>query len=236
MLLAGSTAADFIPNVHRGDLFVDTLRASLITGRLGATILDGLVGTVDIPKQTASSSAQWVAENAAVTATDATLTDINLSPLTVGALTSFSRRTLLSAVPSVEDSCAQRSRQRYRRSHRLPSDGRRRIEQHADRHHERGRGIDDIGNAVMGRGSRACRDDPSGQRRHWLARLGYESLCGQKIALDHQAQRLAGIGLHHARREQPRRLSGGRHVGIAGQSECFARRRWHCHIRRVDVS
>jgi len=101
-LLAGSTAADFIPNVHRADLFIDRLRASLITGRLGATILDNLVGTVDIPKQTGSSSAQWVAEDGSITETDATLTDVNLTPKTVGAMTSFSRRTLISAAPSVE--------------------------------------------------------------------------------------------------------------------------------------
>ncbi|HWA00388.1 MAG TPA: phage major capsid protein [Caulobacterales bacterium] len=101
-LLMGSSAADFVPNVHRADLFIDKLRASLITGRLGATVLDGLVGTVDIPKQTGSSSAQWVAEDGSLTETDATLTDVNLTPKTVGAMTSFSRRTLINAAPSIE--------------------------------------------------------------------------------------------------------------------------------------
>jgi HK97 family phage major capsid protein len=73
-----------------------------VTGRLGATILDGLVGTVDIPRQTGSSSAQWVAEDGSLTETDAAFDDVTLAPKTVGAMTSYSRRTLLSASPSIE--------------------------------------------------------------------------------------------------------------------------------------
>ncbi|MCH7838557.1 MAG: phage major capsid protein, partial [Chloroflexi bacterium] len=102
-LLAGSTAAELIPNVHRPDLFIDRLRSALITGRLGATVLDGLVGTVDIPKQTGSSTAQWVAEDGSLSETDPTFADVTLSPKTVGAVTSYSRRTLLSASPSIEN-------------------------------------------------------------------------------------------------------------------------------------
>ena len=101
-LLAGSSAADLIPNTHRADLFIDRLRSALITQRLGATVLDGLVGTVDIPRQTGSSSAQWVAEDGSLTETDATVDDVTLSPKTVGAMTSYSRRTLLNASPSIE--------------------------------------------------------------------------------------------------------------------------------------
>jgi HK97 family phage major capsid protein len=101
-LLAGSSAADLIPNIHRGDLFIDRLRSALVVGRLGATVLDNLVGTIDIPKQTGSSTAQWVAEDGSLTETDATFTDVNLTPKTVGCMTSYSRRTLISAVPSIE--------------------------------------------------------------------------------------------------------------------------------------
>lgn len=101
-LLAGSSAADLIPNVHRADLYIDRLRAALVTGRLGATILDGLVGTVDIPRGTGSSTAQWVGEDGSLTETDAAFDDVTLAPKTVGAMTSYSRRTLLSASPSIE--------------------------------------------------------------------------------------------------------------------------------------
>ncbi|WP_027142721.1 phage major capsid protein [Mesorhizobium sp. WSM3626] len=101
-LLAGSSAADLIPNVHRADLFIDRLRAKLVVGRLGATVLDGLVGNVDIPRQTGSSTGQWVAEDGSLTETDAAFDDVNLAPKTVGAMTSFSRRTLINAVPAIE--------------------------------------------------------------------------------------------------------------------------------------
>jgi len=101
-LLTSGDAADLVPNTHRPDLFIDRLRASLITGRLGATVLDNLVGTVDIPKQTGSSTAQWVDEDGTLTETDGAFGDVNLSPKTVGAMTSYSRRTLINAVPSIE--------------------------------------------------------------------------------------------------------------------------------------
>lgn len=102
-LTVGSAAADLVPNVHRADLFIDRLRNALVCARLGATYLDGLVGSpIDIPRQTGSSTAQWVAEDGSLTETDATFNDVNLTPKTVGAMTSYSRRTLLNASPAIE--------------------------------------------------------------------------------------------------------------------------------------
>lgn len=102
-LLVGSSAADLVPNTHRPELFIDRLRSALVTGRLGATVLDGLVGSpIDIPRQTGSSTAQWVAEDGSLTETDASFDDVNLSPKTVGAITSYSRRTLLNTSPAIE--------------------------------------------------------------------------------------------------------------------------------------
>lgn len=102
-LLVGSSATDLYPTQHRADLFIDLLRSALVTGRLGATILDNLVGDQDIPKQIGSSSAQWVGEDGEITATDASVNDVTLSPKTVGAITSYSRRTLINASPSIEN-------------------------------------------------------------------------------------------------------------------------------------
>jgi HK97 family phage major capsid protein len=102
-LLVGSSAADIVPPVHRDDLFINLLRVKLVVARLGGTFLDGLVGTpIDIPRQTGSSTAQWVAEDGSLTETDATFDDVTLQPKTVGAMTSYSRRTLLNASPSIE--------------------------------------------------------------------------------------------------------------------------------------
>lgn len=102
-LLVGSSAADLVPNVHRADLFIDRLRNALVIGRLGATVLDNLMGSpIDIPRQTGSSTAQWVAEDGSLTETDAAFDDVNLTPKTVGAMTSYSRRTLLNTSPAIE--------------------------------------------------------------------------------------------------------------------------------------
>lgn len=102
-LLTSGDAAPLYPTQHRADMFIDMLRSQLVTGRLGATILDGLVGDQDIPKQTASATAQWVAEDGAITESDADFDDVTMAPKTVGAITSYSRRTLINAVPSIEN-------------------------------------------------------------------------------------------------------------------------------------
>ncbi len=87
---------------HRPDLFIDVLRSQLVVGRLGATVLNDLVGDQEIPRQTASSDAQHVAEDSALSETDAEFDDVRLTPKTVGSVTSFSRRALINATPSVE--------------------------------------------------------------------------------------------------------------------------------------
>jgi HK97 family phage major capsid protein len=102
-LLVGSSALPLYPTQKRDDIFIDKLRASLIVGRLGATVLTDLVGTQDIPRQTGSSTAQWLAEDGALTETDAAFDDVMLTPKTVGAVTSYSRRTLINALPSIEE-------------------------------------------------------------------------------------------------------------------------------------
>lgn len=102
-LTVGGDAASLYPTTLHGDKFIDLLRSQLVVGQLGATVLDNLVGDADIPRQTGSSTAQWVAEDGEITATDADFDDVSLSPKTVGAITSYSRRTLINAVPSIEN-------------------------------------------------------------------------------------------------------------------------------------
>ena len=102
-LLVGSTAATLYPLEHRDDLFIDLLRARLIVGTLGATVLDNLIGDNEIPRQTGSSTAQWVAEDGSLSETDMTVDDITLQPKTVGCVTSYSRRTMINALPAIEN-------------------------------------------------------------------------------------------------------------------------------------
>jgi hypothetical protein len=65
-------------------MFIDRLRSALVSEKLGATVIPDLVGTIDIPRQTGSSTAQWVGEDGSLTETDATFDDVNLAPKTVG--------------------------------------------------------------------------------------------------------------------------------------------------------
>jgi HK97 family phage major capsid protein len=102
-LLVGSSAADLMPAGHRADLFIDQLKATLVTAALGATYIDGLVGSpIDIPRQTGSSTAQWVDEDGSLSETDPSFDDVTFTPKTVGAVTSMSRRTILNTSPSIE--------------------------------------------------------------------------------------------------------------------------------------
>lgn len=102
-MLTTGAAEPLYPTQHRADIYIDMLRDALVIGRLGATVLDNLVGDQDIPKQTGSAVAYWVAEDQPITESDLTFADVSLSPKTVGALTSYSRRTLINAVPGIED-------------------------------------------------------------------------------------------------------------------------------------
>jgi HK97 family phage major capsid protein len=95
-------AAPLVPTQHLADRFIDRLRPSILLPQLGATVVDGLIGDADIPRQTNSAIAQWVGEDEELDASDLGFDDLQLRPKTVGALTSYSRRTIINAVPSIE--------------------------------------------------------------------------------------------------------------------------------------
>ncbi|MGE0651513.1 MAG: phage major capsid protein [Alphaproteobacteria bacterium] len=101
-LPSGGEGANFIGTDHRADQFIDILRARLVVRRLGATVLSGLVGNVDIPKRSGSSSVAWVAENSAITPADFRGTKVQLTPKHVGGITEVSRNMLLQSSPDVE--------------------------------------------------------------------------------------------------------------------------------------
>jgi hypothetical protein len=87
---------------HLGNEFIDVLRARLITRRLGARILSGLTGDVEIPKQSAAAGTNWLAEDAELGDSDPTFSKITLQPKHCGAMTEFSRNMLLQSSPDIE--------------------------------------------------------------------------------------------------------------------------------------
>lgn len=76
---------------------IDALRPRLAVEAMGATVLPGLTGNLDLPRLKASGTAGWVAEHGAATGTDAQFDKVSLAPKTVAAMYEVSRRMLLQA-------------------------------------------------------------------------------------------------------------------------------------------
>jgi HK97 family phage major capsid protein/HK97 family phage prohead protease len=85
------------------DAFIDLLRNRSVVQRAGATVMNGLVGNVAIPKQTGAATAYWVAESGAPTESQQTVGQVTMTPKTVGAYTDFSRRLILQSSIDVEN-------------------------------------------------------------------------------------------------------------------------------------
>jgi HK97 family phage major capsid protein len=82
--------------------FIDLLRKAMVTQRLGATTLNGLVGNIAIPRQSGAATAYWVAESGSPTEGAQTVDQVTMSPKTVGAYTDFSRKLILQSSIDVE--------------------------------------------------------------------------------------------------------------------------------------
>lgn len=96
----GGPGSNLIQTTLDGAQFIDRLRNALRVRQLGARVLSGLVGNLDIPKLKTSATSGWVAENAALTASDHEFQKVSLTPKHAGALTELSRNMLQQ--PSVD--------------------------------------------------------------------------------------------------------------------------------------
>ena len=101
-LPAGGPGSNIIATDYKGELFIDRLRNAIKVRQLGATVLSNLVGNVDIPRLKGSITTGWVAENSAITASDAQFEKISLTPKHVGAIAEYSRNMLQQASPDIE--------------------------------------------------------------------------------------------------------------------------------------
>lgn len=99
---ATGPGGNLIPTDHMAGEYINALMASTVISSLGARTLSGLIGNVDIPGEKAAPSVAWVAENAAITASDAQFRTVSLTPKHVGSLSEFSRNMLLQSSPDIE--------------------------------------------------------------------------------------------------------------------------------------
>lgn len=95
---AGAKLVDEIVQVP----VIEALRARMVMGQLGATILNGLSSNVSVPKITTGTAAAWVAENVAPSETTQVIGQVTLSPKTCAAYTDISRRLLVQSSADVE--------------------------------------------------------------------------------------------------------------------------------------
>lgn len=101
-VLTTSTAGELVPTEHRPDQYISALVNSSVVRGMGARVLSGLAGNLSIPRETGSPAIGWVAENAALSSSDANFDAVTLAPKHAGALSEWSRNMLLQASPDVE--------------------------------------------------------------------------------------------------------------------------------------
>jgi len=98
-----TTAPELIATNNRADLYIEPFRNALLARRLGVRVLAGLTGNVSIPKYATGNSAGWVAENAALTASNAmTFDSVTLTPKHAGGVTEMSRQLIQQGSPDIE--------------------------------------------------------------------------------------------------------------------------------------
>jgi HK97 family phage major capsid protein/HK97 family phage prohead protease len=83
--------------------FIAALRNRTIIDRLGVTCMDGLVGNLDIPRQSGVSSLGWIAENTDLPEAQPSFDKIQLKPKTVGCWTALGRMVATQSTPALEE-------------------------------------------------------------------------------------------------------------------------------------
>ena len=97
-----TSASQIRPVDHRADQYIEPFRNKLLARRLGARVLTGLTGNVDIPAYGSGVTSGWVAESGALTASDMTFGKKTLAPKHVGALSEMSRQLIQQSSPDIE--------------------------------------------------------------------------------------------------------------------------------------
>ena len=96
----GAYGASTVATAKMG--FIGALRPYLAIAEAGATILDGLTSNIDIPRQSAASTASWKTEVAELDERTPPIDQVELRPRRVGAYTVFSKQLLAQSSTDVE--------------------------------------------------------------------------------------------------------------------------------------
>ena len=91
-----------VPVDYRPELYTSALTASTSMQAMGATVLTGLTGDVEFPRETGSPAVGWVSENQAVSYDGASFDQVRMTPHHVGAITELSRQLLMQSSPAAD--------------------------------------------------------------------------------------------------------------------------------------
>ena len=98
-----STAPQLLTTDNRPQDYIEPFRNSLLARRLGVRVLSNLTGNVNIPKYATGNAAGWVAENSALTASNAmTFNSVTMTPKHAGGVTEMSRQLIQQSSPDIE--------------------------------------------------------------------------------------------------------------------------------------
>lgn len=102
MLAGTTTAGGFTIQTDVGNL-IPILEPRLVTERLGATVLRGLTGNIDFPRNDADAAAVWASEVATATETSPTFDRLQMSPNRLAAFTDISKQVMVQSTIDMEN-------------------------------------------------------------------------------------------------------------------------------------
>lgn len=104
----GGQGQELVGTDHLGGSFIDTLENKLVVKSLGATVLGGLIGNIQIPKKTSGATSYWLdPENSDITESNVGTGQVTLSPKDIGAYVDVSRRLLIQSSPDAQSMVQQ---------------------------------------------------------------------------------------------------------------------------------
>lgn len=98
----GTTGGTLVATDLLAGSFIDLLRNKARVVQLGARMLSGLVGNVDIPRQTGATATYWVGEAEAITEAEGNFDKVTMTPKTLGARSQMSRTVMMQSTPDIE--------------------------------------------------------------------------------------------------------------------------------------
>lgn len=102
VVTSAGSGGNLIATDQRPELYISALAAQSITRAMGATVITGLRGDVEIPRETGSPAAGWKADNTAFDSGDGTFDQVAMAPKHCGAISEYSRNMLLQSSPEIE--------------------------------------------------------------------------------------------------------------------------------------